>query len=98
MKSVLWRVAKCLSHIEEARCLKVNRSTFQSENIAVRFFFLMHGIGPSGFLKCIDFLYHQRIHHLLKTKDLVTFFVCKCKANICSELYFLWQRLIILRL
>ena len=24
MKSVLWRVAKCLSYIEEARCLKVN--------------------------------------------------------------------------
>ena len=23
MKSVLWRVAKCLSYIEEARCLKV---------------------------------------------------------------------------
>ena len=23
-KSVLWRVAKCLSYIEEARCLKVN--------------------------------------------------------------------------
>jgi len=25
IKSVLWRVAKCLSYIEEARCLKVNR-------------------------------------------------------------------------
>ena len=24
VKSVLWRVAKCLSYIEEARCLKVN--------------------------------------------------------------------------
>jgi len=24
IKSVLWRVAKCLSYIEEARCLKVN--------------------------------------------------------------------------
>ena len=23
-KSVLWRVAKCLSYIEEVRCLKVN--------------------------------------------------------------------------
>jgi len=23
IKSVLWRVAKCLSYIEEARCLKV---------------------------------------------------------------------------
>ena len=25
IKSVLWRVAKCLSYIEEARCLKVNK-------------------------------------------------------------------------
>jgi len=25
IKSVLWRVAKRLSYIEEARCLKVNR-------------------------------------------------------------------------
>ena len=24
MKIVLWRVAKCLSYIEEARCLKIN--------------------------------------------------------------------------
>ena len=24
IKSVLWKVAKCLSYIEEARCLKVN--------------------------------------------------------------------------
>jgi len=24
IKNVLWRVAKCLSYIEEARCLKVN--------------------------------------------------------------------------
>ena len=24
IKSALWRVAKCLSYIEEARCLKVN--------------------------------------------------------------------------
>ena len=26
MKSVLWRVAKCLSYIEDARCLKVKSS------------------------------------------------------------------------
>ena len=25
IKSVLWRVAKCLSYIEEARCVKVNQ-------------------------------------------------------------------------
>jgi len=25
IKSVLWRVAKCLSYIEDARCLKVNK-------------------------------------------------------------------------
>ena len=24
IKSVIWRVSKCLSYIEEARCLKVN--------------------------------------------------------------------------
>ena len=41
-KSVLWRVAKCLSYIEEARCLKVNVTlkstvTFPS------------GLFPSGF-------------------------------------------------
>ena len=24
IKSIIWRVAKCLSYIEEARCLKVN--------------------------------------------------------------------------
>ena len=27
IKSVLWRVAKCLSYIEDARCLKVNHLT-----------------------------------------------------------------------
>ena len=26
IKSLLWRVAKCLSYIEEVRCLKVNCS------------------------------------------------------------------------
>jgi len=26
IKSVLWRVAKCLSYIEEARCLKVKKT------------------------------------------------------------------------
>jgi len=25
IKSVLWKVAKCMSYIEEARCLKVKR-------------------------------------------------------------------------
>jgi len=25
IKSVLWRVAKCLSYIEDARCLKVKK-------------------------------------------------------------------------
>ena len=25
IKSVLWRVAKCLSYIEEARCIKLNK-------------------------------------------------------------------------
>ena len=30
MKSVLWRVVKCLSYIEEAQCLKVKESEFQS--------------------------------------------------------------------
>ena len=30
IKSVLWRVAKCLSYIQEARCLKVKRPSPQS--------------------------------------------------------------------
>ena len=30
IKSVLWRVAKCLSYTEEARCLKVNASHFKT--------------------------------------------------------------------
>jgi len=35
VKSVLWRVAKCLSYIEEARCLKVNVATLRKDVIAV---------------------------------------------------------------
>ena len=31
IKSVLWRVAKCLSYIEEARCLKVNEKNMKEE-------------------------------------------------------------------
>ena len=30
IKSVLWRVAKCLSYIEEARCLKVKFKLLKS--------------------------------------------------------------------
>jgi len=30
IKSILWRVAKRLSYIEEARCLKVNQLGFRS--------------------------------------------------------------------
>ena len=30
IKSVLWRVAKCLFYIEEARCLKVNNIIFET--------------------------------------------------------------------
>jgi hypothetical protein len=41
IKSVLWRVAKCLSYIEEARCLKVNitvcvKFTILLTNILIR--------------------------------------------------------------
>ena len=32
IKSVLWRVAKCLSYIEEARCLKVNKGKRKEED------------------------------------------------------------------
>ena len=35
IKSVLWRVAKRLSYIEDARCLKVKRSRFQFTNTRV---------------------------------------------------------------
>jgi len=31
MKSVLWRVAKRLTYIEDARCLKVKKVTFKVE-------------------------------------------------------------------
>ena len=31
IKSVLWRVAKCLSYIEEARCLKVKQAHLWSD-------------------------------------------------------------------
>ena len=34
IKSVLWRVAKCLSYIEEARCLKVNTAVSNADNVA----------------------------------------------------------------
>ena len=33
IKSVLWRVAKCLSYIEDAWCLKVNVSSLYSSKI-----------------------------------------------------------------
>ena len=32
IKSVLWRVSKCLSYIEEARCLKVNLTASELYN------------------------------------------------------------------
>jgi len=32
IKSFLWRVVKCLSYIEEARCLKVNACFIRGEN------------------------------------------------------------------
>ena len=33
IKSVLWRVAKCLSYIEEVRCLKVNATLPNDTNL-----------------------------------------------------------------
>jgi len=36
IKSVIWRVAKCLSYIEEARCLKVNPGGKES-HVLVRY-------------------------------------------------------------
>jgi len=33
IKSVLWRVAKCLSYIEEARCLKVKHEEENDEDL-----------------------------------------------------------------
>ena len=37
IKNVLWRVAKCLSYIEEARCLKVNHSEHCSLKLFMKF-------------------------------------------------------------
>ena len=34
IKSVLWRVAKCLSYIEEARCLKVNNLFKSAQHVS----------------------------------------------------------------
>jgi len=33
IKSVLWRVAKCLSYIEEARCLKVKQEVIRTFHV-----------------------------------------------------------------
>ena len=38
IKSVLWRVSKCLSYIEEARCLKVNQSLLDNAVAGNRLF------------------------------------------------------------
>ena len=46
IKSVLWRVAKYLSYIEEARCLNVNRPSFSVDCIYV-FFRTSIGFPPS---------------------------------------------------
>ena len=35
IKSVLWRVAKCLSYIEEARCLKVKQQIFVTHRCTI---------------------------------------------------------------
>jgi len=35
IKSVLWRVAKCLSYIEDARCLKVKEIYLMSFSISL---------------------------------------------------------------
>ena len=45
IKSVLWRLAKCLSYIEEARCLKVNLWTERPRNRS-----LIRGRGQWNFL------------------------------------------------
>ena len=34
IKSVLWRVSKCLSYIEEARCLKVDAGTLEHTTLS----------------------------------------------------------------
>ena len=36
IKNVLWRVAKCLFYIEEARCLKVNKTANRDETIILQ--------------------------------------------------------------
>ena len=53
MKSVLWRVAKRLSYIEDARCLKVNPVRFFPSYFNIHFNIILpsdvFGL-PSGFL------------------------------------------------
>jgi len=36
IKSVLWRVVKCLSYIEEARCLKVKPAELEKIYVTTR--------------------------------------------------------------
>jgi len=50
IKSVLWRVAKCLSYIEEARCLKV-KSVISGVGFLIKIGFLtaLH-VGPLLYL------------------------------------------------
>ena len=45
IKSVIWRVAKCLSYIEEARCLKVNGVLSERE---------MHSSAPAPCCTCLS--------------------------------------------
>jgi len=55
IKSVLWRVAKRLSYIEDARCLKVKGDTVTETNLyykSIICFYNRHSLA-SGILRCI---------------------------------------------
>ena len=64
IKSVLWRVAKCLSCIEEARCLKVNRtvSDIVSKFLHVRIQNLSIAMGVRCFITFRSAL--NSLHHI----------------------------------
>ena len=63
IKSVFWRVAKCLSYIEEARCLKVNRPEVVTRKLCfrspvfIKHFFLYCGADSPSAGLAVQFLF-----------------------------------------
>ena len=65
IKSVLWRVAKCLSYIEEARCLKVNVSPCYNIDLPV-------GIQIFSVQKIRKYFFHLYFASITTTSRLIS--------------------------